>query len=136
MGLSQEQLARRLGVTFQQIQKYERGTSRIGASRLFELAHILQVSVDWFFEGCAPESPSTTAAAPGLAEPGASFDYDTAAPPAREGPRPLSLDRREVLELVRHYSRIGDEEVRRRLYELTRALAAVRWRPRRRRTRG
>ncbi len=124
MGLSQEQLARRLGVTFQQIQKYERGASRIGASRLFRLARILEVPVGWFFEGAEGPDP-TAAAVPGLAEPGAPFEYD--AVPAAARPR-IALDRREVLELVRHYTRIADPEVRRRLYELTRALAELRYR--------
>ncbi|MDP9128029.1 MAG: helix-turn-helix domain-containing protein, partial [Pseudomonadota bacterium] len=49
LGLSQEQLGKATGLTFQQIQKYERGTNRMGASRLFQLAQILDVQVSWFF---------------------------------------------------------------------------------------
>ncbi len=126
MGLSQEQLARLLGVTFQQIQKYERGTNRVGASRLVELARILQVPLGWFFEGLE-EAPAP--AQPGLAEPGADFTFDVpGGPPAGPAPRRRTLDRREILELVRAYDRIGDAQVRRRVYELVRALAEVRWR--------
>lgn len=130
MGLSQEQLARLLGVTFQQIQKYERGTNRVGASRLVELARILQVPVTWFFEGLEGAGGETSAAAAGgLAEPGAEFTFDVPeARPPGPGPRWRGLDRREILELVRAYDRIGDPLVRRRVYELVRALAEVRWR--------
>jgi transcriptional regulator with XRE-family HTH domain len=55
MGFSQETLARALGITFQQIQKYERGTNRIFASRLFHLARVLRVPVSYFFQGMSPE---------------------------------------------------------------------------------
>lgn len=127
MGLSQEQLARLLGVTFQQIQKYERGTNRVGASRLVELARILEVPVTWFFEGL--EQTAGTAPQPaGLAEPGAAFTYDVPGARAAQPPRRRLSDRREILELVRAYDRIGDPQVRRRVYELVRALAEVRWR--------
>src|SRR5215469_3272135 len=57
MGLSQEKLGERVGLTFQQIQKYEKGLNRIGAGRLFELAHVLGVSVNYFYEG-VPEHAS------------------------------------------------------------------------------
>jgi transcriptional regulator with XRE-family HTH domain len=58
-GLSQEQLAERLGVTFQQVQKYEKGTNRISASRLFDAARLLSVPVSFFFEGLATsDAPS------------------------------------------------------------------------------
>ena len=55
--MSQEKLGDALGLTFQQVQKYEKGTNRIGASRLQQIAHILQVPVSFFFEG-APHSPA------------------------------------------------------------------------------
>ncbi len=116
MGLSQEKLAELVGVTFQQIQKYERGTNRIGSSRLYRLAQVLQVPVSYFFEGL--EAP--TAGTPGLAESPASFEHES----APLGPRPL-VDRRETLELVRAFNRIRNPVVRRRIYELTKALAAL-----------
>jgi transcriptional regulator with XRE-family HTH domain len=56
MGLSQQQLAKMIGVTYQQAHKYERGLNRISAGRLFEIGQVLDVPVSWFFEGLAPES--------------------------------------------------------------------------------
>lgn len=50
--MSQEELGKKLGISFQQIQKYEKGTNRISASRLYEIAAVLKTSVDYFFEGC------------------------------------------------------------------------------------
>lgn len=61
MGITQQELGRRLGLTFQQVQKYERGANRIGASRLYQLAEILEVPVAWFFEGLP-----ANAATPGM----------------------------------------------------------------------
>src|SRR5580704_14977680 len=55
LGMSQEKLADQLGLTFQQVQKYEKGTNRISASRLQEISHVLEVPVPFFFEG-APQS--------------------------------------------------------------------------------
>lgn len=125
MGMSQERLAELVGVTFQQIQKYERGVNRIGASRLFEIAKILDVPVTWFFEGLAGPADATGAAAfAGLAEPGSAFVHEGAGP-LQPPPR---FDRRETLELVRAFNRIADAQVRRRLFELTKALAALEYR--------
>jgi transcriptional regulator with XRE-family HTH domain len=127
MGLSQERLAELLGITYQQIQKYERGANRIGAGRLFELARILDVPLDWFYEefvgADAPGGAGLVEA--GLAEAPAPFLFDGAAAPASTE---AAVDRRETLELVRAFNRIGDPLVRRRLYELARALADTRWR--------
>jgi transcriptional regulator with XRE-family HTH domain len=111
LGVSQEQLAAALGLTFQQVQKYERGTNRISASRLFQLSRVLDVPIAWFFD----EMDSGVAAAgtrltKGLGEEIESFDAD-----------PMS--RRETLELVRVYYRISDRKVRKKLYEMTKALA-------------
>ncbi|GBD43609.1 hypothetical protein HRbin40_01085 [bacterium HR40] len=125
-GLSQSELAARLAVSFQRVQKYERGESRIGASRLFELARILGVEVAFFFEGLESAAPeASTSPAPGLADPGSSFVYD--GPPAA-APAASRLDRRESLELLRAFNGIADPLVRRRLCELARALAALRYR--------
>ena len=119
MGLSQERLAELVGVTFQQIQKYERGTNRIGSSRLYELARVLAVPVDYFFEGLEEGERR----APGLAEPAAEFRHET---PSR--PEPRIIDRRETLEMVRAFNRIADPLVRRRLFDLAKALAEVSYR--------
>jgi transcriptional regulator with XRE-family HTH domain len=103
LGISQEQLADMLGLTFQQVQKYERGTNRVSASRLFQLARALDTPITWFFE----DIESDRAARDKAAE---SEDGD-----------PMS--RRETLELVRVYSRIDDRKVRKKLYEMAKALA-------------
>lgn len=125
LGMSQEKLAELVGVTFQQIQKYERGRTRIGASRLYDIARVLEVPVAWFFEELTPGDGETAATSfAGLAEPGAAFVYESATP-APSAPR---FDRRETLELVRAFNRISDPLVRRRLYELTKALAALEYR--------
>ena len=118
LGMSQERLGELLGLTFQQVQKYERGVNRIGSSRLFELGQILDVPISFFFDDL-PETVSGAAsgyATPGLAEERVAFDHEDEA---------LPLDKRETLELVRAYYRIGDPAVRKRLFELAKALANV-----------
>ena len=120
LGMSQERLGELLGLTFQQVQKYERGVNRIGSSRLFELGQILDVPVSFFFDDL-PEAVTGSGggwaggyAAAGLAEERAAFDHEDEA---------LPLDKRETLELVRAYYRIADPAVRKRLFELAKALA-------------
>ena len=117
LGMSQERLGQLLGLTFQQVQKYERGVNRIGSSRLYELGRILHVPVSFFFDDM-PEGDLAGApvpAAPGLAEDPVAFAFDD--------DRDLPLDKRETLELVRAYNRIPDAAIRKRLFELTKALA-------------
>jgi transcriptional regulator with XRE-family HTH domain len=109
LGLSQEKLGEAIGLTFQQVQKYERGVNRIGASRLHDLSRVLDVPVSFFFDDIDPVKASAIPA--GFAEPAAeAFDVDP-------------LRRRETIELVRAYYRIDDSALRRRLFELARALA-------------
>ena len=114
LGLSQEKLGEAVGLTFQQIQKYERGANRIGASRLFEFSRILDVPVSFFFDDMSDRIVSGDAQmAPGMADqPQQSLDPDP-------------LTRRETLELVRAYYRIGDPQVRKRLFELTKSLGTT-----------
>lgn len=114
LGLSQEKLAGAVGLTFQQIQKYERGANRIGASRLFQLSRVLDVPVSFFFDDMPPELTGRGAAAqPGLAEPGqARYEPDT-------------LAKRETLELVRAYYRISDPQVRKKVFDLVKGLGAA-----------
>ena len=110
-GLSQEQLAERLGVTFQQVQKYEKGVNRIGASRLFQISKILDVPVQFFFE----EAPYTGDgnAARGMAEPDSeAFILEF-------------LNSREGLELNRAFVKIGDPKVRKSVVDLVRALSGT-----------
>lgn len=68
LGLSQEKLAEQLGITFQQVQKYERGTNRIGASRLHQIALVLQSPITYFFEGASDRVLPTTAEASPLSQ--------------------------------------------------------------------
>ncbi len=111
LGMSQEKLGAAIGLTFQQVQKYERGANRIGASRLYELSRVLDVPMSFFFDDL-PEDVANQyqPATPGLAEDEQS-SYE---------PDPLA--KRETLELVRAYYRIQDPNVRRRLFELTKAV--------------
>ena len=104
LGISQEYLGDELGITFQQVQKYEKGTNRISASRLSDISRILNVAPGYFFEEF-PESKSS-----GSSEP---------VPPLIADP----LHRRETLELVRTYYRIEDPKVRHEVTALIRALS-------------
>jgi transcriptional regulator with XRE-family HTH domain len=124
LGMSQERLGELLGLTFQQVQKYERGANRVGSSRLFELGRILNVPVAFFFDDLPEGLAGSTAgyAGAGLAEEGAAFKHQD---------EELPLERRETLELVRAYYRIADPAVRKRLFELAKALANLGDRPRR-----
>ena len=109
LGLSQERLGELIGVTFQQIQKYERGANRISASRLYGLAEVLDVPVEFFFDDTDPvRAPARGGFSEPMAEP---FDADP-------------LRRRETVELIEAYYAIGNGAVRRRLFDLARALAA------------
>jgi transcriptional regulator with XRE-family HTH domain len=112
LGMSQEKLGDAIGLTFQQVQKYERGANRVGASRLYDLARVLDVPVSYFFEEMSPEtSAKARQYAAGMAEDeGETYEADP-------------LTKRETLELVRAYYKITDPKVRKRLFEMTKALA-------------
>lgn len=110
LGLSQGELGERLGLTFQQVQKYERGLNRISASRIFDMARVLDVPVAFFFDDMPEDLASR---APGCAE-----DYE-----ARSGDTETELmAKRETLELIRAYYLIDDTEVRKKIYQLTKLL--------------
>ena len=110
LGMSQEKLGEALGLTFQQVQKYERGVNRIGASRLFHLSQILDVPVSFFFDEMPELSPD---AMPRLTE------------KKQEEFQPDPLVKRETLELVRAYYKIRDPKTRKRLFELTKAISKI-----------
>lgn len=122
-GMSQTRLAELLGITYQQVQKYERGANRISVSRLAAIAQALKVSPAWFF----PEPAGTPA--PGLAEDGpVGFVHDMPGVSVPAAPGEVLISDRATLELVRAYRSIADPLVRRRISELAKALAAVEWR--------
>ena len=107
VGMSQEKLGEACGITFQQIQKYEKGTNRMGASRLHQIARILQVPVEFFYEG-APSGP------------------DPGGPIVDRSSRAMTdfLATSEGLELVKAFMAVKDAKVRRRIIDLTKAVAA------------
>lgn len=115
LGMSQERLGRHLGLTFQQVQKYEKGVNRIGASRLYAIARVLDAPVQFFFEDM-PDSavaglPSAAEVEVEAAEAGGAIriaDFVSSA---------------EGLELNRSFQRITDQATRRRLAELVRSVA-------------
>lgn len=112
LGMSQEKLGEAIGLTFQQVQKYERGANRIGASRLFDLCRVLDVPVGFFFDDMPDEvAARSPGQIRGMAEIQAEFEPDPMA-------------KRETLELVRAYYKISDPKVRKRLFEMTKALGA------------
>lgn len=109
LGMSQEKLGEHLGITFQQIQKYEKGTNRVGASRLQAIASILEVPVSFFFA----DAPGLDASEPvGLSE-GAGAGYVADFVNSGEG-----------LQLNRAFARITDAKIRRKIIDLVKALAA------------
>ncbi len=120
MGMSQERLGDALGLTFQQVQKYERGVNRVGASRLFDLSRVLDVPISFFYDnmpeplgtggGAGPQPPR---AVTGFAEQQAGFGQDE------------TQNSRETLELVRAYYRITDPAIRRRVFDLIKSMGPV-----------
>jgi len=114
LGMSQERLGEALGLTFQQVQKYERGVNRVGASRLFDLSRVLDVPISFFFDDMPDALAANYGTQPqrrvaGFAEGQESFGDD-------------SLNRRETLELVRAYYRITDPSLRKRVFELIKSM--------------
>lgn len=110
MGMSQTKLGEALSLTFQQIQKYENGSNRIGASRLYQISQVLSVPVSYFFEDM---DPGSTVANENIAMvEGVSLPSDLVA-------------KRETLELVRAYYRIGNPKVRRGIVDMIRAVAGA-----------
>jgi len=113
LGLNQTKLGEKLGVSFQQVQKYENGSNRISASRLFDLTRVLDVSIEHFFEDIPAEVAASSPAAQksGKAKKPPGYELDP-------------MVKRETLELVRAYYKIEDANVRKRLYHLTKAMGA------------
>ncbi len=118
LGMSQEQLGKAGGLTFQQIQKYERGTNRMGASRLFQFAKLLDVPVSYFFDDVRGERAAIHPSV-GFAEKDQAQIEGSPQPADQE-----MLHRRETLELIRAYYRITDPKTRRKVYELVKSMAS------------
>jgi len=106
IGMSQEKLGDLLGLTFQQVQKYEKGVNRIGAGRLYEISRILGVPIDFFYEGVAA-----------VPEP-AGFAESRGAPPVME-----FVSSGEGLQLSLAFMKIKDPKVRKRMLDLVKSLA-------------
>ena len=109
LGMSQEKLARSIGLTFQQIQKYESGANRVSSSRLSDIARVLDIGIPYFFEGMEADFATQSGEHP-------------AAAPATEDAQKDPMARRETLELVRAYYQIKNPRVRKHLVDLARSL--------------
>ena len=107
IGLSQERMGEMLGLTFQQVQKYEKGVNRIGAGRLYQIADILSVPVSYFYEGFVGDGATGHAA-----------NDDTATKPVME-----FLSSGEGLQLTLAFMRIKDGKVRKRVIDLIKSLS-------------
>jgi transcriptional regulator with XRE-family HTH domain len=113
IGMSQEKLGELLGLTFQQVQKYEKGANRIGASRLFDISSILGVPVSYFFDDLPATDPAFRKREGGAA---AATDVDA-------GPYMMEfVSSAEGFQLVRAFTKITDPRVRKRMLELVKSL--------------
>lgn len=112
LGMSQEQLGEALSITFQQVQKYERGSNRVSASRLWDIGQILEVPVSFFFDDMTDDTKDHS---PRKMKTGDLVEV---------GDVPLDpMARRETLELVRAYYQITNSNVRKRITEMVKAVA-------------
>jgi transcriptional regulator with XRE-family HTH domain len=112
LGMTQTDLADTMGLTFQQVQKYEKGMNRISASRLYGLSQVFDVTVEYFFEDMPPEIAGISPAkGRGKAKKLPSYEHDT-------------MTTQETMRLVRAYYSIDDANVRKQVHETTKALGA------------
>ena len=114
LGMTQTNLGDAIGVTFQQVQKYENGANRISASRLFDLSQILAVPIEYFFDDMPADIAASSLA---------TKKRGKAKKPPSYQPDPMA--KRETLELVRAYYKIGEPQIRKRLFEMVKALGAA-----------
>lgn len=115
LGLSQEKLADALGITFQQVQKYERGANRVSASRLHKLSEILDVPVSYFFEGYNAEEPGRAYGFSDTAQEDFSWLEE------KDGDL---MERKETIELVRVYYSVQDPALRKNFVKMLKTLVA------------
>lgn len=102
LGMSQERLADQLGITFQQVQKYENGSNRVGASRLFAISNVLSVPVSYLYDGYQANITE-------VSEEVSEFDRH--------------MNSRESIELIKSYYKVEDEKVRKKLLDLIKSMA-------------
>ena len=119
IGISQEMLGKKINLTFQHIQKYERGANRVGSSRLFELAGVLGVSIDYFFDGI-PKHLFKKGENSASASPEQKSETDLNLQTYEEG---SILTRSETLRLITNYYRIKSEVRRRAIYTMVKDFA-------------
>ncbi len=119
LGMSQTKVGDAVGLTFQQVQKYERGSNRIGSSRLYEFAKVLDVPVSYFFD----EMPSNALAGRPMSGRGRKGGFGESGAPFEEEKDPLI--KRETLELVRGYYKIREAGVRKRIFEMVKAIGSA-----------
>ena len=114
LGMNQTNLGDAIGVSFQQTQKYENGANRISASRLFDLSRVLDVPIEYFFDDMPLEF---AASSPATEKRGRVKELPSY--------KPNPMAKRETLELVRAYYKITDPQIRKRLFEMTKAIATA-----------
>ena len=119
LGMSQTKLGTAVELTFQQIQKYERGSNRISASQLFEFAKVVDVPVSYFFD----EMPANALAGRPMSGRGRKGGFGETGTPFEQEKDPLI--KRETLELVRAYYKIREARVRKRIFEMVKAVGAA-----------
>lgn len=120
LGMSQERLGDALGLTFQQVQKYERGANRVGASRLFDLSRVLDVPISFFFDDLPGALATPSTARVPMMQPGGFAE-------SQEGfgaPDDL-FSRKETVELVRAYYRISEQPMRKRVLDLIKSMGGA-----------
>ena len=119
LGLSQEKLAEQVGVTFQQVQKYERGTNRISASRLFSFSKILGVSIDYFYENISGSKTSNIPLA-GMAD-NSQEAFSSGQSTEKDLPEDI-FSRKETIDLLRTYYSVKDEEERKGILKFVKSM--------------
>lgn len=114
--ITQQQLAEMLGLTFQQVQKYEKGMNRVGASRLWDISRVLNVPMNFFFEDMESD---TAGKSPMMLHPKFNKEELEESHPFDDDP----MKRQETLELVRSYYKIPNRKVARNIFDLMKLLA-------------
>ncbi len=112
LGYTQDVVAKSVGVTFQQVQKYEKGTNAMNASRLLDFSRFMNVPVSYFFEELEAEAVADKKSPSGMAESADAFDHQVG-----------RVSDRESLEMMKAFKRIDAQPVRKRLSDLVRAIA-------------